>query len=130
MTSRTKATKRAKEATSKTGRNQDGTYKKGYSGNLSGGGRPVEELSFRRQVKLRAQKDPAMVQDAIDTLIRIANSPDNPQCINAIDKLIKLNGNYDPTEAKVEASADVRAFERPLAELNIDELKKLLGEKS
>lgn len=114
---------------SKLGRNQDGTYKKGYSGNPTGegAGRPIEALSFRQQVKIRAAKDPKLVDDAIDTLIRIANDSSNPQCINAVDKLIKLNGGYDPAETKAEVSADVKANDRPLIGLTVDELKKLLG---
>lgn len=121
--------KKAEKPKNKSGRNQDGTYKKGYSGNPTGegAGRPSEALSFRQQVKIRAAKDPDLVNDAIDTLIRIANDSSNPQCINAVDKLIKLNGGYDPTETKAEVSADVKAGERPLIGLTVDELKKLLG---
>ena len=113
-------------ATKKSGRNQDGTYRKGHSGNPTGegAGRPAECLSFREQVKLRAAKNPKLVTNAIDTLEKIASDPEHPKCIEAIDKLIKLNGNYDAQETKLTDNLPVYR-ESPLDSLTIEELRKL-----
>ena len=88
-------------------------------------------MSFREQVKIRASKDPSLVDDAINTLIMIANDPTHPKCVEAIDKLIKLNGNYDPaeTKSKTELSGSVETVaSSPLSELTRDDLKRLLNQ--
>ena len=116
-----------KKATSaKVGRKSDGTFAKGNEYGKNSGGRPPEDMSFRHQVKLRASKDPKMVKDAINTLIKIASDPENPKCIEAIDKLIKLNGNYDPQETK---DVTPKAKPNPFENLTEEELRKLAGEK-
>lgn len=114
----------AKSAISvKCGRNADGTFAAGNTIGVGYGGRPKEALSFRDQVKIRAAKDPKMVQSAIDTLVKIANDPEHPKCVEAIDKLIKLNGNYDPQETKDVTPKEIP--EDPLFNLTVDELRTL-----
>lgn len=116
-----------KNTSIKGGRKADGTFAKGNKPKITKNyGRPPEDMSFRHQVKLRASKDPKMVEDAINTLIKIARDPDNPKCIEAIDKLIKLNGNYDPQESK-DVTPKVRP--NPFDNLTEEELRKLAGEK-
>lgn len=109
----------------KLGRNSDGTFAKGNKVGLgNNGGRPTEDMSFRHQVKLRAQKNPELVQKAIDALVKIATDPENPKCIEALDKLIKLNGNYDPAESKTEVSGKLDG--QPFANLSVKEVEGLL----
>lgn len=103
-------------------RNPDGTFV-GDSNSGNGGGRPSEVFSFRHQVKLRAANDPKMIQEAINTLVSIATDPRHPQCTTALDKLIKLNGNYDPQETK---DVTPPAPHRPLEGLSAKELKEAL----
>jgi len=119
--------KKPKEITSeKRGRNPDGTFKKGNQiGKGNKGGRPTEDMSFRHQVKIRAQKDPSLVKKVIDNLIDIASDSDNPRCLDAIEKLIKLNGNYDPSESKTELSGKVEGAS--FANLSAKEVDKLLA---
>ena len=110
-------------ATSKLGRNADGTFAAGNQIGLgNNGGRPTDCMSFRQRVKIRASNDPRLVDDAIDTLIRIATDPTHPKCVEAIDKLIKLNGNYDPAETK---DVTPTAVSSPLNSLTVEELYKL-----
>ncbi len=105
------------------GRNSDGTFSKGNKLSVgNNGGRPTEDMSFRHQVKIRASNDPNLVQGVINNLIAIASDPDHPKCVEAADKLIKLNGNYDPTETKDVSEKEVF---NPFENLTEDELRKL-----
>ncbi|MDL2235442.1 hypothetical protein LJC07_04710 [Christensenellaceae bacterium OttesenSCG-928-L17] len=109
----------------KLGRNSDGTFRTGNKESVgNNGGRPAECLSFRQQMKIRVQKDPKILDKALDTLIGIANDPDHPKCADAIDKLIKLNGNYDPAETK---DVTPTAPDRPLKGLSIQEVREALA---
>ena len=113
--------KRAKAA--QVGRNSDGTFSKGNKLSVgNNGGRPTEDMSFRHQVKIRASNDPNLVLNVINNLITIASNPDHPKCVEAADKLIKLNGNYDPTETKDVSEKEVF---NPFENLTEDELRKL-----
>lgn len=113
--------KRAKAA--QVGRNSDGTFSKGNKLSVgNNGGRPTEDMSFRHQVKIRASNDPNLVLDVINNLIAIASDPDHPKCVEAADKLIKLNGNYDPTETKDVSEKEIF---NPFENLTEDELRKL-----
>lgn len=107
----------------KVGRNSDGTFSKGNKLSVgNNGGRPTEDMSFRHQVKIRASNDPNLVQGVINNLIAIASDPDHPKCVEAADKLIKLNGNYDPTETKDVSEKEVF---NPFENLSEEELRKL-----
>ncbi|MBR2766779.1 hypothetical protein IKD67_01705 [Candidatus Saccharibacteria bacterium] len=108
----------------KRGRNADGTFAQGNTIGNGFGGRPKEDMSFRHQVKLRAQKDPQLVQRAIDTLVEIALDKNHPKCVEALEKLIKLNGNYDPAESKTELSGKVEGA--PFVNLSAKEVEDLL----
>lgn len=113
--------KRAKAA--QVGRNSDGTFSKGNKLSVgNNGGRPTEDMSFRHQVKIRASNDPNLVLGVINNLIAIASDPDHPKCVEAADKLIKLNGNYDPTETKDVSEKEIF---NPFENLTEDELRKL-----
>lgn len=113
--------KRAKAA--QVGRNSDGTFSKGNKLSVgNNGGRPTEDMSFRHQVKIRASNDPNLVLNVINNLITIASNPDHPKCVEAADKLIKLNGNYDPTETKDVSEKEIF---NPFENLTEDELRKL-----
>lgn len=105
------------------GRNSDGTFSKGNKLSVgNNGGRPTEDMSFRHQVKIRASNDPNLVLNVINNLIAIASDPDHPKCVEAADKLIKLNGNYDPTETK---DVSEKEIVNPFENLTEDELRKL-----
>lgn len=110
---------------SKTGRNPDGTFAPGNPQSKNGkGGRPTEPFSFRERAKIMAQKDPALVKGVIDTLIKIASDENHPKCTDAADKLIKLIGNYDPSETKAELSGKLEGS--PFANLSAKEVEGLL----
>lgn len=112
-----------KKKAAQVGRNSDGTFSKGNKLSVgNNGGRPTEDMSFRHQVKIRASNDPNLVQGVINNLIAIASDPDHPKCVEAADKLIKLNGNYDPTETKDVSEKEVF---NPFENLSEDELRKL-----
>ena len=112
-----------KKKTAQVGRNSDGTFSKGNKLSVgNNGGRPTEDMSFRHQVKIRASNDPNLVLNVINNLIAIASDPDHPKCVEAADKLIKLNGNYDPTETKDVSEKEVF---NPFENLTEDELRKL-----
>ncbi len=118
-----KVAKEKKAKAVKVGRNSDGTFSKGNKLSVgNNGGRPTEDMSFRHQVKIRASNDPNLVQGVINNLIAIASDPDHPKCVEAADKLIKLNGNYDPTETKDVSEKEVF---NPFENLSEDELRKL-----
>lgn len=118
----TKASVGKKKAT-QVGRNSDGTFSKGNKLSVgNNGGRPTEDMSFRHQVKIRASNDPNLVLNVINNLITIASNPDHPKCVEAADKLIKLNGNYDPTETKDVSEKEVF---NPFKNLTEEELRKL-----
>lgn len=115
----------AESDAAKGGRKADGTFAKGNKPKITENyGRPTEDMSFRHQVKLRAQKNPELIQKAIDTLVSIATDPENPKCIEALDKLIKLNGNYDPSESKTELAGKLEGS--PFANLSAKEVEGLL----
>ena len=118
-----KVAKEKKAKAVKVGRNSDGTFSKGNKLSVgNNGGRPTEDMSFRHQVKIRASNDPNLVQGVINNLIAIASDPDHPKCVEAADKLIKLNGNYDPTETKDVSEKEVF---NPFESLSEEELRKL-----
>lgn len=118
-----KVAKEKKARTVQVGRNSDGTFSKGNKLSVgNNGGRPTEDMSFRHQVKIRASNDPNLVQGVINNLIAIASDPDHPKCVEAADKLIKLNGNYDPTETKDVSEKEVF---NPFENLSEEELRKL-----
>ena len=118
-----KVLKEKKAKAVKVGRNSDGTFSKGNKLSVgNNGGRPTEDMSFRHQVKIRASNDPNLVQGVINNLIAIASDPDHPKCVEAADKLIKLNGNYDPTETKDVSEKEVF---NPFESLSEEELRKL-----
>ncbi len=115
----------AKTTSEKGGRNADGTFAKGNKPKVTENyGRPKEPFSFRERAKIMAQKDPSLVKGVIDSLVKIASDPDNPKCIDAADKLIKLIGNYDPSESKTELSGKVEGS--PFANLSSEEVEDLL----
>lgn len=118
-----KVAKEKKAKAVQVGRNSDGTFSKGNKLSVgNNGGRPTEDMSFRHQVKIRASNDPNLVLNVINNLIAIASDPDHPKCVEAADKLIKLNGNYDPTETKDVSEKEVF---NPFENLTEDELRKL-----
>ena len=118
-----KVAKEKKAKAVQVGRNSDGTFSKGNKLSVgNNGGRPTEDMSFRHQVKIRASNDPNLVLNVINNLIAIASDPDHPKCVEAADKLIKLNGNYDPTETKDVSEKEVS---NPFENLTEDELRKL-----
>lgn len=118
-----KVAKEKKAKAVQVGRNSDGTFSKGNKLSVgNNGGRPTEDMSFRHQVKIRASNDPNLVLNVINNLIAIASDPDHPKCVEAADKLIKLNGNYDPTETKDVSEKDIF---NPFENLTEDELRKL-----
>lgn len=120
-----------KKATAKNGRKSDGTFAKGNTFGKNPGGRPSEEMSFRHQMKIRASQQPELVQKVIDNLIEIASNPDHPKCVEAAEKLIKLNGNYDPAESKSEVtgSLNTKVENSPFKDLTKEDLLKLLKRK-
>lgn len=118
-----KVAKEKKAKAVQVGRNSDGTFSKGNKLSVgNNGGRPTEDMSFRHQVKIRASNDPNLVINVINNLIAIASDPDHPKCVEAADKLIKLNGNYDPTETKDVSEKEIF---NPFENLTEDELRKL-----
>lgn len=118
-----KVAKEKKAKAVQVGRNSDGTFSKGNKLSVgNNGGRPTEDMSFRHQVKIRASNDPNLVLNVINNLIAIASDPDHPKCVEAADKLIKLNGNYDPTETKDVSEKEIF---NPFENLSEEELRKL-----
>ena len=121
-----------KKVSNKLGRNSDGTFAKGNKESVgNNGGRPTEDMSFRHQMKIRASQEPELVQKVINNLIKIASDPDHPKCVEAAEKLIKLNGNYDPAESKSEVtgSLNTRMENSPFNQLTKEDLLKLLKRK-
>lgn len=121
-----------KKVSNKLGRNSDGTFAKGNKESVgNNGGRPTEDMSFRHQMKIRAAKEPELVQKVINNLIKIASDPDHPKCVEAAEKLIKLNGNYDPAESKneVTGSLNTKMEDSPFNQLTKQDLLKLLKRK-
>ena len=114
-----------KTTSEKGGRKVDGTFAKGHKAIIAENpGRPKEPFSFRERAKIMAQKDPSLVKGVIDNLIKIASDPDHPKCTDAADKLIKLIGNYDPSESKTELSGKVEGA--PFSNLSQKEVEALL----
>jgi hypothetical protein len=103
-----------------TKRNKDGTFQKGNEG----GGRLPEDYSVRGQFKLQAKRNPEIIKNAIKTLVNIANDPNHPKAIDAIDKIIKLNGQYDPTEIKADVQTSIK--QSLLTAYSEDELNEAL----
>ena len=121
-----------KKVSNKLGRNSDGTFAKGNKESVgNNGGRPTEDMSFRHQMKIRASQEPELVRKVINNLIKIASDPDHPKCVEAAEKLIKLNGNYDPAESKSEVtgSLNTRMENSPFNQLTKEDLLKLLKRK-
>lgn len=116
----------------KGGRKADGTFAKGNKPKITKNyGRPTEDMSFRHQMKLRATKEPELIQNVIDSLVKIASDPGHPRCVEAAEKLIKLNGNYDPAESKSEVtgSLNTKMENSPFNQLTKEDLLKLLKRK-
>lgn len=116
----------------KGGRKADGTFAKGNKPKITKNyGRPTEDMSFRHQMKIRASQEPELVQKVINNLIKIASDPDHPKCVEAAEKLIKLNGNYDPAESKSEVtgSLNTKMENSPFNQLTKEDLLKLLKRK-
>jgi len=120
-----------KKVAAKVGRKSDGTFAKGNTFGKNPGGRPSEDMSFRHQMKIRASQEPELVQKVINNLIKIASDPDHPKCVEAAEKLIKLNGNYDPAESKSEVtgSLNTKMENSPFNQLTKEDLLKLLKRK-
>ena len=121
-----------KKVSNKLGRNSDGTFAKGNKESVgNNGGRPTEDMSLRHQMKIRASQEPELVQKVINNLIKIASDPDHPKCVEAAEKLIKLNGNYDPAESKSEVtgSLNTKMENSPFNQLTKEDLLKLLKRK-
>ena len=121
-----------KKVSNKLGRNSDGTFAKGNKESVgNNGGRPTEDMSFRHQMKIRASQEPELVRKVINNLIKIASDPDHPKCVEAAEKLIKLNGNYDPAESKSEVtgSLNTKMENSPFNQLTKEDLLKLLERK-
>lgn len=109
-------------------RNPDGTFTVGNQAAVGNhGGRPRLPWSFRAQAKIRATNDPNVVNKTLDALIQIAHDPKNPQCVTAADKLIKLQGGYDPSELKANLDGRMEVAPNPLENLSQEELEKLRG---
>ena len=120
-----------KKVAATVGRKSDGTFAKGNTFGKNNGGRPMEEMSFRHQMKIRASQEPELVQKVINNLVKIASDPDHPKCVEAAEKLIKLNGNYDPAESKSEVtgSLNTKMENSPFNQLTKEDLLKLLKRK-
>ena len=118
--------KQPKPTTEKIGRNTDGTFAKGNNASMGSGGRPPKAYSFRELAKLHgAELDPrtkrAKLREVVDVLYQKAMEGD----VQAIDKVIKLTGNYDPDKSQVEMN-DRR---NPFADLTDEQLKRLHEQK-
>lgn len=114
-------------------RNPDGTWPKGVSGNPTGegGGRPSNAFSFRAIAKIRAQEvdektGKPKVELAVDQLEKIALDPSHPRQLEALDKWIKLNGNYDPSESVLTGDLGLNHTNPALKELTAEELRAAL----
>lgn len=110
-----------KRKITKAQRNADGTFKKG---NVGGGRKPLC-MSARAQARLMVENDPSLLNEALNNLFRIAADKNDTQCVAAIDKVIKLLGNYDPQETK---DVTPEKHERVYKGLSLVQINKLLGE--
>ena len=112
----------------KLGRNLDGTFTKGHTISVgNNGGRPTEDLSVRSQVKLRIQKNPQLLQKAIDGMFDILANPEDPRWPKVYETMIKLNGNFDPDETKLTGDMNFtqqRPYEGMTKEQILSALKK------
>lgn len=111
---------------SKDGRKSDGTFAAGNDYGTNPGGRPPEALSVRSQVKLRVAKDPKLMKKAISNMFEILADPKHPQFAKMLDTFVKLNGNYDPTEQKI----DLTDNRNPFAGADPKKLEQLLNGRS
>lgn len=108
----------------KHGRNPDGTFAPGNKEGLgNNGGRPTEDLSVRSQVKLRIAKDPDQLQKAIDGMFAILANPEDPRWPKVFETMVKLNGNFDPSETKLTGEL---THQRPYEGMTKDELRAAL----
>ena len=117
--------KQPKPTTEKSGRNPDGTFNSKQPPQRKGGNKP-KAYSFRELAKLHgAELDPrtkrAKLREVVDVLYQKAMEGD----VQAIDKVIKLTGNYDPDKSQVEMN-DRR---NPFADLTDEQLKRLHEQK-
>ena len=109
----------------KGGRNADGTFAPGNRPVVTENyGRKPRPFSSRELAKIYgAKEDPktkkSRLQAVIDKLYEMAASGD----VQAIDKVIKLTGNYDPTEQKI----DLNDNRNPFAGVDPKKLEKALG---
>ena len=119
--------KQPKPTTVELGRNLDGTFTKGHTISVgNNGGAKPKPYSFRELAKLHgAELDPktkrARLREVVDALYQKAMEGD----VQAIDKVIKLTGNYDPDKSQVEMT-DTR---NPFADLTDEQLKRLHEQK-
>ena len=112
----------AEQKDNKHGRNPDGTFAQGNQEGLgNNGGRPTEDLSVRSQVKLRIQKNPQLLQRAIDGMFAILSNPDDPRWPKVYETMVKLNGNFDPDETKLTGNMKFAA-DRPYEGLTKEEI--------
>lgn len=119
------AKKTERKRITKTQRNADGTFKKGNAG----GGRKPECMSARSLARIMVEDNPKLLEKALGNLFDIASDKEDTQSVSAIDKVIKLLGNYDPQETK---DVTPKRKESSLDDLTVEELRKLkaLKEKS
>lgn len=119
--------KQPEPTTVELGRNLDGTFTKGHTISVgNNGGAKPKAYSFRELAKLHgAELDPrtkrAKLREVVDVLYQKAMEGD----VQAIDKVIKLTGNYDPDKSQVEMT-DSR---NPFADLTDEQLKRLHEQK-
>jgi hypothetical protein len=119
-------------AAKKLGRNSDGTFKKGNRESIGNkGGRPMTGYSARDIAKAMADDlvdkkngGKTRLQKVIEILYQNAMSGD----AYAIDKVVKLNGNYDPDESRISHTSPTLPKDTVYDELTADELRKFLGE--
>lgn len=110
----------------KHGRNMDGTFAPGHKfGGSENSGRPPEDLSVRSQVKLRIQKDPDLLQKAIDGMFAILANPEDPRWPKVYETMVKLNGNFDPDETKLTGNMNFTQ-QRPYEGMTKEEIRAAL----
>ncbi|MBR2587016.1 hypothetical protein IKE71_01420 [Candidatus Saccharibacteria bacterium] len=118
--------KAVKKLGDNSGRNPDGTFRKGNQCSVGNeGGRPQTDFSHRAMAKARAKRDPERIIRDLDELDRILDSDKSSpmEKMKALEIKIKLNGNFDPQETKDVTPA--KPVESPLNNLSVEELRGL-----
>ena len=112
------------EKVKKLGRNSDGTFATGNKISVGNSGRPQNDFSYRAMAKARAAKDPERIQKDLDSLDKIIDGTgaSHMEKMKALELKIKLNGGFDPVEAK---DVSEKMFINPFENLTEDELRKL-----